>query len=198
MPWALALMPIPVELETVIPFTEDRMHASYDPLAVRRWWQILAQTERVMQRFRGRFLGKQSPAHFFWGSFDLATTRFSGRAAPRYPGVVPHTPAYVMVEAYSHECSSCGFWPGGGAVHEPAFYAYAYPEPPGYASHPVRPATAAYDAQIHEFILPYAAVRSTHDPDALLLQFMQSTYDAAADQGKWDRTALERPRKKWP
>lgn len=193
-----SLVPVPVELEHVIPFARDRTHASYDPDAVRRWWRILMQSERVMQRFRGRFLGKQSPAHFFWGSFDLAVTRFSGRLAPRYPGVVPHTPDHVMVEAYSHECSSCGFWPGGGAIDEPAFYAYAYPEPPGYASQPVRPAAAAYDPRMHEFILPYAAVRSAPDPDSMLLEFMQSTYDAAAGPGGWDRAALERPWNEWP
>ena len=170
----------------------------YAPDAARRCWQILAQSERVMQRFRGRFVGKQSPAHFFWGSFDLATTRFSGRAAPQHPGGAPHCPDYVMVEAYSHECSSCGFWPGGGGTEEPAFYAYAYPEPAGYAAHPVRPAAAAYNPRIREFILPYAAVRGAADPDATLLAFLQSTYEAAADLGQWDRAALDRPQSAWP
>ncbi|MEO7433494.1 MAG: DUF5996 family protein [Dokdonella sp.] len=195
---APGIRPVPVELATVIPFARDRKHASYDPDAVQRWWRILLQTERVMQRFRGRFVGKQSPAHFFWGSFDLATTRFSGRRAPRHPGGVPHCPDDVMVEAYSHECSSCGFWPGGGPVEEPAFYAYAYPEPPGYASYPVRPAAAAYNAQMHEFVLPYSAIRSAADPDSTLLQFLQSTYEAAAELGLWDRVALERIAQEWP
>jgi hypothetical protein len=186
------LMPIPVELETAIPFAQDRTHAAYAPDAARRCWQILMQTERVMQRFRSRFVGKQSPVHFFWGSFDLAATRFSGRRAPRHPGGAPHCPDYVMVEAYSHECSSCGFWPGGGAIDEPAFYAYAYPEPSGYAAHPVQPSAAAYHPQLREFILPYEAVRSASEPDAVLLEFLQTTYDAAADLGHWDRAELDR------
>ena len=194
----LALMPVPVEVETAIPFAEDRTHAAYAAEAVSRCWQILAQTERVMQRFRGRFVGKQSPAHFFWGSFDLATTRFSGRRAPPHPGGAPNCPDYVMVEAYSHECSSCGFWPGGGALDEPAFYAYAYPEPAGYATHPVRPSAAAYNPQAREFILPYAAMRDASEPDALLLEFLQTTYDAAADLGHWDRAGLDRPKQQWP
>ena len=164
------------------------------PTAAQRCWQILAQSERVLQRFRSRFVGKQSPAHFFWGSFDLAATRFSGRPAPCHPGGAPNCPDYVMVEAYSHECSSCGFWPGDGASVEPAFYAYAYPEPAGYAAHPVRPAAAHYDAALREFILPYEALRGDADPDAALLAFAQSTYDAAADLGQWDRAALERAR----
>lgn len=192
------LRPVPVEVETAIPFAADRTHAAYAPDAARRCWQIIAQTERVMQRFRGRFVGKQSPAHFFWGSFDLATTRFSGRPAPLHPGGAPNCPDYVMVEAYSHECSSCGFWPGGGAIAEPAFYAYAYPEPAGYATHPVRPAAAAYNRQIREFILPYEVVRTAPDPDALLLEFLQSTYEAAAGLGQWDRAGLDRPCRQWP
>lgn len=192
------LMAVPVELEVAIPFARDRTHAAYDCNSAQCWWRILAQTERVLQRFRGRHLGKQSPAHFFWGSFDLATTRFSGRRAPRHPGGAPNCPDYVMVEAYSHECSSCGFWPGGGLVAEPAFYAYAYPEPSGYSAHPVRPATAAWHAQLHEFLLPYDAVRNDPDPDALLLTFLQTTYAAAAELGRWDRAALERPVDEWP
>jgi hypothetical protein len=191
------IRPVPVEVETAIPFPEDREHASYDGEAAKRCWQILVQADRVMKRFRGRFLGKASPVHFFWGAFDLATTRFSGRRAPLHPGGAPNCPDYVMHEAYSHECSSAGFWPGGGAVAEPAFYSYAYPEPPGYRDHPVVPAAAYYHDVAREFILPYAAVRSAASPDAMLLDFFQSTYDAAADRGAWDRAALDRPREEW-
>jgi hypothetical protein len=158
----------------------------------------MVQADRVFKRFRGRFLGKSSPVHFFWGSFDLAVTRFSGRRAPRHPGGAPNCPDYVMVEAYSHECSSCGFWPGGGAVAEPAFYAYAYPEPPGYAEHPVGPAGARYIAEAREFILPYDAVRTAAAPDEALLEFCQSTYEAGAGLGGWDRAALDRPPSAWP
>jgi hypothetical protein len=136
--------------------------------------------------------------HLFWGSFDLAATRFSGRRAPRHPGGAPNCPDYVMVEAYSHECSSCGFWPGGGAFSEPAFYAYAYPEPPGYGDRAVRPDGARYDRAAREFILPYEAVRNANDPDGALLQFIQTTYEAAADLAHWDRAALERPPSEWP
>ncbi len=194
----IAIMASPVEVETAIPFADDRTHASYDRDAAHRCWQILSNSDRVFKRFRGRFVGKQSPSHFFWGSFDLATTRFSGKRAPRHPGGAPNCPDRVMVEAYSHECSSCGFWPGGGAFDEPAFYAYTYPTPAGYASHPVRPDAAFYDAKAGEFILPYEAVRSAPDPDAMLLEFMQSTYDAAADEGRWDRAMFDRPRSEWP
>ncbi|AEG91680.1 DUF5996 family protein [Ramlibacter tataouinensis] len=182
----------PVEVEPSIPFAEDEAHVAYDREAARRWWRALIQVDRVFKRFRSSFTGKQSPAHFFWGSFDLAVTRFSGRTAPRHPGGAPNCPDYVMVEAYSHECSSAGFWPGGGAVEEAAFYAYAYPEPEGYAGHPVRPAAAAYHAKAREFILPYEAVRTAADPDATLLEFLQSTYEAASSLGRWDRAALER------
>ncbi|HEX5385326.1 MAG TPA: DUF5996 family protein [Gemmatimonadales bacterium] len=184
--------PVPVEIETAIPFAEDREHAAYDADAAQRWWRALIQADRVLKQFRGRFLGKASPVHFFWGSFDLAATRFSGREAPRHPGGVPNTPDYVMVEAYSRECSSCGFWPGGGGSAEAAFYSYAYPEPEGYAEHPVRPAGARYDRTMREFILPYEAVRTADAPDEALLQFAQSTYDAAADLGRWNRGMLER------
>jgi hypothetical protein len=188
----------PVEVEIAIPFAEDRTHASYDADAANRCWRILVQADRVMKRFRGRFLGKASPVHFFWGSFDLAATRFSGRRAPRHPGGAPNCPDYVMVEAYSHECSSCGFWPGGGAFPEPAFYAYAYPEPPGYGERAVRPDGARYSTTAREFILPYEAVRNAVDPDEALLQFLQTTYEAAADLARWDRAALERPQPEWP
>ncbi|TFZ05477.1 hypothetical protein EZ313_02045 [Ramlibacter henchirensis] len=182
----------PVEVQEAIPFAQDEKHAAYDRDAVHRWWRALVQSDRVFKRFRGGFRGKQSPVHFFWGSFDLAVTRFSGRAAPRHPGGAPNCPDYVMVEAYSHECSSAGFWPGGGPVDEAAFYAYAYPEPEGYGACEVRPAAARYDSQAREFILPYEAVRTSPDPDGALLQFLQSTYEAAATRGHWDRDALER------
>lgn len=184
--------PVPVEVETAIPFPEDRTHASYDPDAAHRCWRILAQTDRVLKIFRGRYLGKASPVHFFWGSFDLAATRFSGRRAPKHPGGAPNCPAYVMVEAYSHECSSSGFWPGGAALPEPAFYAYAYPEPAGYPEFKVRPEGAYYHQGMGEFILPYEAVRTAANPEEMLLTFFQSTYDAAADLGRWDRGMVER------
>jgi hypothetical protein len=188
------IWPVPVEVETAIPFAEDRVHAAYDDDAANRCWRILAQTDRVLKKFRGRFMGKASPVHFFWGGFDMAATRFSGRRAPRYSGAgAPNCPAYVMVEAYSHECASCGFWPGGGAVAETAFYSYSYPEPRGYAEYPVRPAAAYYNRDMGEFILPYEAVRTAAAPDEMLLDFFQSTYDAAADLADWDRSALERP-----
>jgi hypothetical protein len=188
------LMARPVEVPTAIPFAEDEEHKSYDPDAAARCWQILMQVDRVLKRHRGRFLGKASPVHFFWGSFDLAATRFSGRPAPRHPGGAPNCPNYVMVEAYSHECSSCGFWPGMGPIAEPAFYAYSYPEPPGYAQHRVSPEAAYYHQEMREFVLPYEAVRTAPSPDEALLAFAQSTYEAAAEHGHWDRAALERPR----
>jgi hypothetical protein len=187
------IRPVPVEVERAIPFPEDREHDAYDPGAAARCWQILVQVDRVLKRFRGRFLGKASPVHFFWGSFDMAATRFSGRTAPLHPGGAPNCPDYVMHEAYSHECSSCGFWPGGGAIAAPAFYAYAYPEPPGYADHPVRPDGAYYSREAREFILPYEAVRAAAAPDDAILDFYQSTYEIAADLGHWDRAALDRP-----
>ncbi len=195
---ALQIVPRPVEVETAVRFTEDRAHCSYDADAVGRFWRILGRADLLLKRFRGRFLGKASPVHFFWGSFDLAMTRFSGRRAPRHPGGAPNTPDRVMVEAYSHECSSCGFWPGGGPVAEPAFYAYAYPEPPGYAARAVRPAAARYEPAAREFILPYAAVRSAPSPEKDVLAFLQGTYEAAADLGHWDRAALDRPPGEWP
>jgi hypothetical protein len=192
------IYPVPVEVETAIPFAEDRTHRTYDAEAAQRWWRALMQADRVLKRFRGRFLGKQSPVHFFWGSFDLAATRFSGRPAPRHPGGAPNCPNYVMEEAYSRECCSCGFWPGGGALAEPAFYAYAYPEPAGYSAHPVRPDGAAYHAEAREFILPYEVVRSAANPDETLLEFVQSTYEAAADLARWDRGVLDRQPTEWP
>ena len=189
---AARIWPVPVEIETAIPFAQDRQHAAYDAEAVERWWGLLRQADRLLERFRGRFIGKASPVHFFWGSFDLAATRFSGREAPRHPGGAPNTPDYVMVEAYSRECSSAGFWPGGGSVTEPAFYAYAYPEPAGFADYRIGPAGAYYSPELREFILPLEHVRSADDPDAAVLEFLQSTYDAAADLGRWDRGRLER------
>jgi hypothetical protein len=182
----------PNEVEIAIPFAEDTTHASYDAESAKRFWRILVQADRVLKRFRGRFIGKTSPVHFFWGGFDLATTRFSGRTAPTHPGGAPNTPPYVMVEAYSHECSSVGFWPGSGTVTEASFYAYAYPEPDGFKESPVAPSAAYYDDTFREFLLPYEAVRTATDPDDALLQFAQSTYEAAAVNAKWDRRALER------
>ena len=194
---AVAIRGVPVEIVTAIPFAQDYQHRQYDAQAAHRWWQLLAHADRVLKRFRGRFLGKASPVHFFWGSFDLAATRFSGRRAPRHPGGAPNCPDYVMVEAYSHECSSCGFWPGGGDIVEPAFYAYAYPEPPGYAGHAVLPEGAHYSSALREFVLPCEVLRNSAQPDEALLGFLQSTYEAAADLGAWDRASLDRPRDAW-
>jgi len=182
----------PVEVADPIPFEQDQVHAAYDPDHVRRFWRILVQADRLFTDFRARFLGKASPVHFFWGSFDLAVTRFSGRAAPAHPGA-PNVADAVTREAYSHEVSSCGFWPGGGAFDGPAFYAYAYPQPPGFPEAPVRPGGVAfYSREAGEFLLPYDAVRRADAPDAMLLEFLQSTYETAATLGGWDRAALER------
>jgi hypothetical protein len=188
---AVHIWTTPCEVENPIPFEQDETHASYDAAAAQVFWRALVQADRVMKAFRGRFLGKASPVHFFWGSFDLAVTRFSGRPAPPHPGS-PLAPASVSGEAYSHEVSSCGFWPGAPGV-EPVFYAYAYPEPAGFAQAPVRPAAAGWNATLGEFTLPYEAVRTATDPDAALLDFLQSTYAAAADLAHWPRSALERP-----
>ena len=187
--------PVPVEMPDVLPFVDDRTHASYEPDAARRCWQILVNIDRVLKEFRGRFLGKSSPSHFWWGGFDIACTRFSGRSAPEYKGSIPNCPDYVMREGYSHECISAGWWPGsvGAPVAEPAFYAYSYPEPTGCDVAPVRPDGAYYHPQMREWILPYEAVRSSADPDRAILEFLQSTYEAAANLAKWDRAALERP-----
>jgi Family of unknown function (DUF5996) len=181
----------PNELPDPIRFGEDHVHASYDPDAAHRFWQVLRQVDRIFGKFRTGFLGKSSPAHFFWGSFDLAVTRFSGRRAPRHPGGVPNLPDTVTQEAYSHEVSSAGFWPGGGAIDYPAFYSYAYPAPDGFGTARVKPDAAFFSEALGEFILPYDAVRCAADPDAALLDFLQSTYEAAADAAKWDRAALE-------
>ncbi len=183
----------PNELPDPIPFAKDREHAAYDPEYAQRFWRVLLQTDRVLEQFRTGFLGKASPVHFFWGSFDLAVTRFSGRRAPLHPGGIPHLPDAVTREAYSHEVSSAGFWPGGGAIDCPAFYSYAYPAPGGFAAAPVRPDGAFFHEGLGEFILPYDAVRGSAAPDDALLAFLQSTYDAAADGAGWDRAALDCP-----
>ncbi len=182
---------MPNELPEPIRFSLDRKHASYDPDAVRRFFQILVNVDRMFKQFRTGFLGKASPVHFFWGSFDLAVTRFSGRRAPRHPGGVPNLPDAVAHEAYSHEVSSAGFWPGSGAIDYPAFYSYAYPEPSGFRTAKVRPGAAFFSEAVGEFILPYDAVRTAADPDTALLDFLQSTYEAAAIAAKWDRDAVE-------
>jgi hypothetical protein len=181
----------PSEIPDAVPFTEDRVHASYDRDYANRFWRVLSASNEVFTQFRTGFLGKASPVHFFWGSFDLAVTRFSGRSAPRHPGGVPNLPDNVAQEAYSHEVSSAGFWPGSGAIDYPAYYSYAYPAPEGFAAAPVRPAQAFFSKDLGEFILPYDAVRTASDPRAVLMDFLQSTYDAAADLGQWDRKALE-------
>jgi hypothetical protein len=186
------IRPQPAEIAEAVPFDQDRTHASYDGDAAQRCWRALVQADRVLRAFRGRFLGKCSPVHFWWGAFDLSCTRFSGRPAPQHPGGIPNLPDWITREAYSHECISAGWWPGGGALDEPAFYAYAYPEPVGLPEAKVRPVAAYYHAQMREFILPYDAVRTAADPDATLLEFLESTYDAAADLARWDRAALER------
>jgi hypothetical protein len=187
----VAIDEMPNELPEPIRFSQDRQHASYDPDAVQRFLRILVNADRVFKQFRTGFLGKASPVHFFWGSFDLAVTRFSGRRAPRHPGGVPHLSDAVASEAYSHEVSSAGFWPGGGAIDYPAFYCYAYPEPAGFRTAKVRPEAAFFSEALGEFILPYDAVRTAASPDEALLEFLQSTYEAAAIAAKWDRDALE-------
>jgi Family of unknown function (DUF5996) len=177
----------PVEVAEAIPFAEDETHAAYDREAVHRFWTSLVSAHRVLSTFRGEFRGKASPVHFFWGAFDLATTRFSGRGAPQHPGGVPHCPDWVMREAYSEEVSSCGYWPGGSP--EGSFYAYAYPEPRGYREHVVEPAATRFDEALGEFVLPYADVRTAADPDGELLRFLRSTHDAAATTGSWPEPA---------
>jgi Family of unknown function (DUF5996) len=183
---------MPCEIAGAIPFDGDRLHAHYDPEYARRFWHALVQINRVMNVFRARFLGKASPVHFFWGSFDLVVTCFSGRSAPPPKGHTPCVADWIMAEAYSHECSSCGFWPGNGGFGSAAFYVYAYPEPAGYGDTRLSTAGASYNKDVGQFILPYDAVRQARDPDALLLGFLQETYAAAADLAKWDRKALER------
>jgi hypothetical protein len=189
---AVAIHEMPNEVPNPIRFSQDRTHASYDPAAAHSFWRALVQADRVFKLFRTAFLGKASPVHFFWGSFDLAVTRFSGRTAPRHPGGVPGLPDAVTREAYSHEVSSAGFWPGNEAFPHAAFYSYAYPEPAGFRDRPVTPG-ARFDAALGEFILPYDMVRSATEPEALLLDFLSTTYAAAAETGGWDRAALECP-----
>jgi uncharacterized protein DUF5996 len=182
--------PLPNEVTDPIPFDQDEEHRSYDEEYANRFWRVLAQTDRVFKEFRSRFCGKCSPVHFFWGSFDLAVTRFSGRPAPPHPGGIPHLPDAVTREAYSQEVSSLGFWPGNAAMPTPIFYSYAYPEPSGFSEPKVEPDAAGYNKQLHEWTLPYDAVRTSSSPDEILLQFAQSTYDAASSLARWDRASL--------
>lgn len=182
---------MPNEIENPVPFNQDEEHRSYDREYANRFWRVLVQSDRVFKEFRSRFCGKCSPVHFFWGSFDLAVTRFSGRPAPVHPGGIPHLPDAITREAYSQEVSSLGFWPGSAAAPTPIFYSYAYPEPPGFAQAKIQPAAASYQPKLREFILPYDAVRNSERPDDVLLDFAQSTYDAASILGNWDRAALE-------
>ncbi len=189
----VAIHDVPSEMPDPVPFSEDTAARPLDLEAVRRFWRALLQVERVFARFRTSFLGKVSPIHFFWGGFDLAMTRFSGRRAPLHPGGVPGLPDAVTREAYSHEVSSAGFWPGGNGVDDASFYAYAYPTPPGFAEAEVAPAAASFHSGLGEFLLPYEAVRRATSPDDALLAFLDSTYRAAADLGGWDRPALECP-----
>ena len=182
----------PNEVADAIPFDRDESHAAYDREYANRYWRVLVQADRVLTEFRARFAGKCSPVHYFWGAPDLAVTRFSGRRAPEHPGGIPNLPDMVTREAYSHEVSSCGFWAGGGPVPYAAFYSYAYPEPAGFSAAPVKPDAAFYSADLREFILPYDRVRQAADPDTTLLEFLQTTYEAAANLAKWDRAALER------
>jgi Family of unknown function (DUF5996) len=183
---------MPCEIPDAVPFEEDYSHAAYDAACAHRFWRVLLQCRRVLDAFRSRFVGKASPVHFFWGSFDLAVTRFSGRPAPPHPGVAPNVANWVTREAYSQEVSSCGFWPGNGGYGRAAFYCYAYPEPASMAAAKLKTPGAFYDAQLKEFVLPYDAVRSAADPDATLMSFLQETYEAAANGASWDRAALER------
>ena len=183
----------PNEVEDPIPFAEDEVHSTYDGEAARRFWRVLLQIQRVFERFRTAFLGKVSPVHLFWGSFDLAVTRFSGRTAPVHPGGIPHLPDEVTREAYSHEVSSAGFWPGGGPYDDAAFYAYAYPTPDAFPGSPVGPDAAFYLQDAGEFLLPYEAVRTAADPEAALMEFLQTTYVAAAETLDWPRDELEIP-----
>lgn len=185
----------PNEVETAIPFAVDFEHATYDPEAIHAFWLQLMQADRLLQQFRARFVGKSSPVHFFWGAFDLAYSRFSGRTAPTHPGGAPNCADWVMEEGYSHEVVSFGFWPGGGK--EGAFYAYAYPAPDGFADSPVGQSGAFYSEQFGEFLLPYEAVRNSEDPDRVVMEFFQTTYLAAAELSRWDRKALEIDPARW-
>lgn len=187
----IKIFPRPVEVEEAIPFKKDDVHAAYNADAVHRYWRALVQVDRVFKDFRAHFIGKASPVHFFWGAFDLAVTRFSGRTAPKHPGGAPNCADWVMEEAYSHEVSSAGFWSGAG-LGEAAFYAYAYPSPEGFKAQPVQPEAAYFHSALGEFVLPYEAVRTAEQPDQALLQFLQSSYEAAANVSNWDRSVLER------
>lgn len=191
----VAINPMPCEIADCVPFDKDTAHAAYDANYAQRFFRVLLSAHEVFSRFRTGFLGKASPVHFFWGSFDLAVTRFSGRPAPRHPGGVPHLPNAVAQEAYSHEVSSAGFWPGGGGslVEYAAFYSYAYPAPDGFSAAKVKPEAAVFSKELGEFLLPYDAMRTARDPDAALMAFLTSTYEAAADLARWDRKALECP-----
>ncbi len=182
---------IPNEVQEAIPFDRDEKHAAYDPEYANRFWRVLLQVDRIFKEFRARFCGKCSPVHFFWGSFDLAVTRFSGRTAPPHPGGIPHLPDAITREAYSHEVSSLGFWPGNEQVPTALFYSYAYPQPTGFADAQVKPPGASFHAQLREFILPYDDVRRAESPDRAILDFAQSTYDAASTLANWDRAAFE-------
>jgi hypothetical protein len=182
----------PNEVDDPIPFEKDEQHTSYDPEYANRFWRALVQADRLFKEFRARFIGKCSPVHFFWGAMDLAVTRFSGRPAPEHPGGIPNLPDAVTREAYSHEVSSCGFWPGGGPVSDPIFYSYAYPEPKGFSAAEVRPSGASYRKDLREFVLPYNQVRRAKSPDLMVLEFLQTTYEAAAKSAGWDREALEK------
>ena len=185
----VAIRTTPVEVERAIPFEDGHEHAAYDPDAAHLFWRQLLQAHRMLTEFRSRFIGKVSPVHLFWGGFDMAVTRFSGRTAPTHPGGAPNVGDWVMVEVYSHELSSCGFWPGGG--DEGVFYAYAYPKPDGFRDHPIRPDAGYYSSEVGQFLLPYEVVHTAPDLDHTLLEFLQTTYEAAADHGGWDRDALE-------
>ncbi|HEY0685090.1 MAG TPA: DUF5996 family protein [Steroidobacter sp.] len=188
----VAIHTMPSELPDAIPFDTDEVHGSYDREFANRYWRVLAQTSRVFEDFRARFIGKCSPVHYFWGSADLAVTRFSGRTAPPHPGGIPNLPDWVAREAYSHEVSSAGFWAGNDQNPEAVFYSYAYPDPPGFADARVSPEAAHFSASLREFVLPYEAMRTARAPEQALLAFLQSTYEAAATLGQWDRKALER------
>ena len=183
---------LPNEVVDPIRFSEDTKHKAYDAEYANRFWRILLQSDRIFKAFRARFTGKCSPVHFFWGSFDLAVTRFSGREAPEHPGGIPHLPDAVTREAYCREVSSAGFWPGGGGIDYPAFYSYAYPAPDGFSKSVIAPSAGFFDTNLGEFVLPYDDVRTSDDPDGTVLTFLQSTYEAAADLAMWDRAMLER------
>jgi hypothetical protein len=192
----VSIIPTPNEVLDATPFPDDRVHATYDGDTVRRWWRALSDVNHALEEFRGGFVGKCSPSHFWWGGFDIACTRFSGRRAPPHPGGIPNCPTWVMHEAYSHECISAGWWPGtpNSPVAEAAFYAYAYPEPPGCNMARIDPPMAAYNADMREWILPYEAARASGEPARMVAQFLESTYNAAATLGGWDIAALRSSR----